>query len=98
MVTIMTLPFQSVLLFDAISRSLYRLVISKRRLLEWVSSAEEERKNEQGGSPPLLGMYGGYALVLLFLAAIFLNEMGSHRSLELHLSLAGFVHLLLSGG
>lgn len=74
LVTIITLPFQSILLLDAIGRSLYRLLISKRRLLEWVTSAEEDRKNEQSESPRLLGMYGGYVLVFLFLAATFLSN------------------------
>ena len=66
---IITLPFQSALLLDAITRTLYRLFVSKRHLLEWVSAAEVERRNRGGRYPALLGMYGGYALVLLFAAA-----------------------------
>ncbi|NLB18735.1 MAG: glycosyl transferase family 36, partial [Syntrophomonadaceae bacterium] len=38
-VTIVTWPFQVILLLDAICRTLYRLFISKRHLLEWVSAA-----------------------------------------------------------
>ncbi|WP_425058993.1 GH36-type glycosyl hydrolase domain-containing protein [Sporomusa carbonis] len=68
-VTIMTMPFQSGLLLDAISRTLYRLFVSKRHLLEWVSAAEVERRNRGGRYPVLLGMYGGYTLVFLFALA-----------------------------
>ena len=67
-VIVLTLPFQSVLLLDAIGRTLYRMFISKRHLLEWVSFAEIERRNRKG-SLALRGMRGGYILVLLFLLA-----------------------------
>jgi cellobiose phosphorylase len=69
LVTIITLPFQSALLLDAIAKTLYRLFVSKRHLLEWVSAAEVERRNRGGRYPALLGMYGGYALVVLFATA-----------------------------
>ncbi len=66
LVTIITLPFQSVLLLDAIARTLYRLFVSKRHLLEWISAAEVERRSRGGRYPALLGMYGGYTLAILF--------------------------------
>ncbi|KJS03850.1 MAG: glycosyl transferase family 36 [Peptococcaceae bacterium BRH_c4a] len=66
LLTIMTLPYQSVLLLDAIARTLYRLLVSKRYLLEWVSAAEIERRSLGGRYPALLGMYRGYALAFLF--------------------------------
>jgi len=66
LVLTMALPFQSALLLDAIARTLYRLFVSKRHLLEWVSAAEVERRNRGGRRPALPGMYGGYALVFLF--------------------------------
>ncbi|OPY55819.1 MAG: N,N'-diacetylchitobiose phosphorylase [Pelotomaculum sp. PtaU1.Bin035] len=69
LVTVVTLPFQSVLLFDAITRTLYRLFVSKRHLLEWVSAAEIERRSHGGRQPALPGMYGGYALLFLFAPA-----------------------------
>jgi cyclic beta-1,2-glucan synthetase len=65
MVLLAVLPFQSVLLLDAIGRTLYRLFVSKRHLLEWVSSAEVERRNRGGRQPVLFGMKGGYALIAL---------------------------------
>jgi cyclic beta-1,2-glucan glucanotransferase len=37
------LPYQAYLMCDAIVRTLYRQLISRRKLLEWVSAAEAER-------------------------------------------------------
>jgi cyclic beta-1,2-glucan synthetase len=74
MVTIVTLPFQIIVLLDGICRSLYRLFYSKRHLLEWVTSAEVDRNSTEKGNPPLYGMYRGYALIALFLAVSFLNQ------------------------
>ncbi|HEX3014809.1 MAG TPA: glycosyl transferase family 36, partial [Desulfobacteria bacterium] len=70
LVTIITLPYQSVLLLDAIFRTLYRLFVSKRHLLEWISAAEVERRNRSRRYPVLLGMAGGYALIILQALAI----------------------------
>lgn len=69
LVTVLTLPFQTVVLLDAIVRTLYRLFVSKRHLLEWVSSAEIERRSRGGRHVALLGMYPGYALVFVFALA-----------------------------
>jgi len=69
LVTIITLPFQSVLLLHAAMLALYRLLVSKRHLLEWVSAAEVERRNRGGRHPALMGMYGGYALICLTVLA-----------------------------
>lgn len=70
LVTIITLPFQSVLLADAIVRTLYRLFVSRRHLLEWVSAAEVERRNRSGRYPVLLHLYGGYGIIILFVLAV----------------------------
>lgn len=67
--SILTLPFQSALLLDAIIRTLYRLAFSKRLLLEWVPAADVERNGNQNKTPILYGVFGGFALVALFLAA-----------------------------
>lgn len=69
LVSLLTLPFQTVLLLDAIGRTLFRLFVSKRHLLEWVSSAEVERRNLGGRHAPLLGKYRGYVLVFVFALA-----------------------------
>jgi cyclic beta-1,2-glucan synthetase len=66
LLTILTLPYQSILLSDAIIRTLFRLLISKRHLLEWVSSAEIEHLNRGRNQPTLIGMYGGFAFIFIF--------------------------------
>ena len=39
------IPYQAYLMADAIVRTLYRQLISRKKLLEWVSAAEAERSN-----------------------------------------------------
>ena len=67
-VTLAALPHQSALLLDAIGRTLFRLFVSKRRLLEWTSSAETERRSRKE-KLQLSGYRAGVALTLLFAAA-----------------------------
>lgn len=74
LVGLITLPFQSILLLDAIGRTLYRLLISKRKLLEWVTSADAERNSQRNEAPVLLGMTSGYILILLFLTVAIFNR------------------------
>lgn len=66
LLNLITLPYQSAVMVDAMLRTLYRMFISKRRLLEWVSMADVERHDAGRGRPALLGMSAGYALVLIF--------------------------------
>jgi len=68
-VSLLTLPFQAVLMADAILRTLYRLYVSKRRLLEWVSQAEVERRSRTGEAPALVGRGSGYTLAILVAAS-----------------------------
>ncbi|MFD0694173.1 GH36-type glycosyl hydrolase domain-containing protein [Paenibacillus sp. GCM10027628] len=75
--SIWTLPFQSAVMLGAISKTLYRLLISKRRLLEWTSSSHIERSNRGNHQSALLGTRGGYVWILLFaLAAVLQHEAG----------------------
>lgn len=62
MVTLMTLPYQAAWLTDAIIRSLYRLTISKRKMLEWISQAEVEQSSKQIGTPVIYGRIFGTLL------------------------------------
>ncbi|TDF95937.1 GH36-type glycosyl hydrolase domain-containing protein [Paenibacillus piri] len=61
-----TMPYQCAMLLDAIGKTLYRLLISKRRMLEWTSSSQIERSNNGGRQLALLGVRGGYVWILLF--------------------------------
>lgn len=74
LIALMILPFQSVMLLDAIVRTLYRLAVSKRRLLEWVNQAEVDRLSGKSDAPALTGLYGGYALIALMVAGLALGE------------------------
>src|SRR5690606_18587644 len=68
-VALLTLPFQALLMADAIIRTLYRLTFSKRRLLEWVSQAEVDRNSGERGAPSIVGRFGGMALAVATAAA-----------------------------
>lgn len=69
-VALATLPYQTILAANAIIKTLYRLFISRRNLLEWVSSAEIERRSSKGNQPLLYGLYSGWILVAASLVAI----------------------------
>ena len=85
LVSIITLPFQSVLLLDAIIRTMYRLMVSKRQLLEWVTSAEEERKYSQKRNH-FYGLYSGYLLIGLFIVATLLYRNSTVQIVSLMLA------------
>ncbi len=75
-VALLTLPFQAALMIDAAVRTLHRLYVSKRRLLEWVSQAEVERSSGAKGAPALVGFEAGAALALLTAATALLGGEG----------------------
>lgn len=87
LITVWTMPYQTVLLLDAMIRSLYRQFISKRHLLEWVSSAEVERRNSGKRQAVMPGMLGGYALILIFAVVSLLNEHPGFRWTGLFLAI-----------
>lgn len=61
---ILVLPYHSFIMVDAIVRTLYRMIFSRKRLLEWVTAADENKRAPK----TLLGywtrMYKGQLLVL----------------------------------
>ncbi len=63
-VLLVTLPYTAVLSMDAIIRTLYRVYVSKKNLLEWTPSADMDRE----GVNERVFMYEtqGYILALLF--------------------------------
>lgn len=85
LISIWTLPFQCAVLLDAIGKTIYRLFISKRRLLEWTSSSHIERNNRGKHHAALLGMRGGYAFILLFALAAAMQPQPALRWIGLGL-------------
>lgn len=86
--TAMTLPFQSMMLLDAAVRTLYRLTVSKRKLLEWVNQSEVERQSGRDGAPILWGMAGGYLCTAALAAGSIL--WGTEAELALGVGVAVF--------
>lgn len=74
LVQVITLPYQCVMSLDAVMRTVFRLFISKKRLLQWVSSAEIEQNSKRGRQPLILGMYSGLTLTFLLTLACMLQE------------------------
>lgn len=74
LVQVITLPYHTVMSLDAVIRTLYRLFVSKQRLLQWVSSAEIEHSSKRERQPLLLGMYSGLALTILFTVASVIQD------------------------
>jgi cyclic beta-1,2-glucan synthetase len=73
-VQVITIPYHSVMTLDAVVRTIYRLFISKKRLLQWVSSAEIEQISKKGRQPLLLGMYSGLTVTILFTITCMLQD------------------------
>jgi cyclic beta-1,2-glucan synthetase len=87
LMNILTLPFQSAVLLDAIGKTIYRLSISKRRMLEWTSSSHIERSNRGNQHALLLGARGGYGLIILFAVAAAMRQEPGLRWMGFTLSL-----------
>ncbi|MFZ3129573.1 MAG: glucoamylase family protein, partial [Desulfosporosinus sp.] len=66
-VTTLMLPYQSAILMLAIGRTLYRLLISKKNLLEWVTAANAERGKSKSFAGFIWHFWPGYIWVTLFL-------------------------------
>lgn len=67
----MTLPFETVVAFDAIVRSLYRMGISGRRMLEWVPAARMD--GSHGRLPPFVSVWAGYLVGVWFVLVAWLS-------------------------
>ena len=76
--TIAFLPYDAFISLDAISKTLWRVWITRKKLLEWKTSGERERSKHQG----LLGFYSTMwiapvtaLLVSIFLSTFQLNQL-----------------------
>lgn len=74
------LPFQAYLMIDAVIRTLYRIVISRRKLLEWQTAADAESKADKKLESYIKFMYPASLIALLILALAF---EGADRSIFL---------------
>jgi Cellobiose phosphorylase len=73
-VTIWMLPYQSMFILDAIVRVLYRLAVSKKHLLEWVTAADVERRTPKTIKAFIVRLSKGYLFgILLLSGAVILN-------------------------
>ncbi|PYS51900.1 MAG: hypothetical protein DMF68_02890 [Acidobacteria bacterium] len=73
--TITFLPHQAYLMVDAIARTVYRKLISHKRLLEWVTAAQAEKTSKHDRKAYLRLMWSAEVISLLTLALIFLLRM-----------------------
>ncbi|QVL35638.1 GH36-type glycosyl hydrolase domain-containing protein [Aminirod propionatiphilus] len=64
------LPHQSLLALDAVTRVVYRRLISHRKLLEWTSAQAEQNKRGPQGSPLRLPMAAASLFSLLVFGAV----------------------------
>lgn len=66
LINLMLLPYQSGVLIDAIARSIYRMTISRRRLLQWTTAAQAHKRLGQGSrlGPLLAEMWLSPSLAL----------------------------------
>lgn len=85
LIDLWTLPFQTVVLLDAVCKTLYRSWISKKRMLEWTSSFHVERSKHRQSA--ILHARGGYLLIVLFAIVSIIQPVSSLRWLGVALSL-----------
>ena len=71
------LPFKSAIMLDAILRTLYRLLISKKHLLQWVTAADVERQTPKTIGVFIARLRKGY----FFVALILIGTIGSERDM-----------------
>jgi cyclic beta-1,2-glucan synthetase len=70
LLTVVFLADQSRLMCDAVARTLWRLLVTRRRLLEWETAAATERRLGTGLRDHVAGLWGAPALALTILVAI----------------------------
>ncbi|MCM8709887.1 cyclic beta 1-2 glucan synthetase [Clostridium sp. SYSU_GA19001] len=71
------LPYQAYLMLDAIVRTIYRLTISKRKLLEWQTAADVEAKLGRKLGNFIAAMWPGSLISVIVLILAFNNSASS---------------------
>ena len=101
MVAIVTLPHQALISLDAIVRTLYRLFISKRNMLEWQSASLVERSLRDIGAITRRSMRTSVLLVIVLMLVVPLLTIQRQEALGQALwglQLPAFVFALLMIG
>ncbi len=80
LVQLIFLPYQAYISLHAIITALYRMKVSKKNLLSWVTAAESEKKKNDGLLPCCRRMY---APVLIGAAAVFLSKSAAGSAVGL---------------
>jgi len=76
-ITVVVLPHQALLAADAIARTLYRVLRSNRRMLEWRSARYEERISVRGRSEVWRRMGSAVVLAVVLLSAMWAGALTS---------------------
>ncbi len=72
--TLVCLPFEAFLGLDAMLRTLWRLLVSHRRLLEWSPSGASHQGEDNGLVASCRAMWSGPALAVLVVGGLFLRQ------------------------
>jgi cellobiose phosphorylase len=71
------LPYQAYLMLDAIIRTVYRLFVSKKKLLEWQTAADVEAKLGRKPGSFIMAMWPGSAIAVVILLLAFGNSLSA---------------------
>ncbi len=96
--TLSALSFTSFLSADALIKALYRSLISEKKLLEWVTADQSERKNKNKKGAALLGIYfkKTFLSTTVGLLMLFFSHGGFIRMFGLSFVLFPLVSYLIS--
>ena len=97
-VAVLTLPHQALVSVDAIARTMYRLFVSHRLMLQWQSAQLVERSVSDVRPVTLRAMQSSMLLVAIGAALVFANGVRRQHALGLpleYLQLTGFIIGLL---
>jgi cyclic beta-1,2-glucan synthetase len=77
LLTLMLLPYHSYIMLSAILKTLYRVFISKRNMLEWVTAAEVEKNMSNDFKGYFRRMMPSLLIVIILLIALLPNNLWS---------------------
>ncbi|MBS5822855.1 MAG: cyclic beta 1-2 glucan synthetase [Clostridium argentinense] len=75
------LPYQGYLMLDAIFRTIYRMTVSKKNLLQWQTAADVERTSGKSLKAYIHSMWQGSGISLIILIIAFYNSQNVGLSL-----------------